>query len=96
MRLWAKEIEIRGCEQKASRKEGASDYLVVRFEDEYGKAEEAVDRDLERKPFYKRGTEGDLCFELKRGKDWCRLEVCDFKAKQQRGRVKSQEADVEV
>ena len=42
-----KDIEIRGHEVKHSTKTD-KDYIIVRFEDETGAAQELVDRDMER------------------------------------------------
>ena len=71
-------IEIRGCEVKQSKKDG-SEYLIVRFEDITGKAHEIIDRDMDRQPFYTRGTQGDLYADLDIGKTFTRFNVTDFK-----------------
>lgn len=47
-------LEFRGLEEKTSKKTG-DNYLIVRFDDEAADRVEFLDRDLERKPFYKRG-----------------------------------------
>ena len=40
--------------------------MVVRFEDETGKAHEILDRDMENQQYYKRGTVGDIYADLDR------------------------------
>lgn len=72
-------VEIRGVEVKQSRTNGA-DYMIVRFEDVTGRNHEIIDRDMERKPFYSRGVQGDLYADLDIGKTFTRFTVTDFKA----------------
>jgi len=79
MRLTMINAEIRGCEQKTNKK--GEDYLVVRVEDETGKAEELCDKDLSRKDFYKRGTQGDLVLDVQVGK-FTTIRIIDFKIAQ--------------
>lgn len=79
MRLAMINAEIRGCEQKTNKK--GEDYLVVRVEDETGKAEELCDKDLSRKDFYKRGTQGDLVLDVQVGK-YTTIRIIDFKIAQ--------------
>lgn len=74
-------IEIRGHEVKESKKDGKP-YLIVRFEDETGKAHEILDRDMENEPFYKRGTVGDLYADLDIGKNFTKFAVSRFKTKE--------------
>lgn len=59
-------IEIRGHEAKANK--NGEPYLLVRFEDETGKAYELVDKDMERQEYYKRGTVGTLTVDISIGK----------------------------
>lgn len=82
MKVKVENIEITGCEQKQSKKEDGNDYLIVRFLDETGKQHEAIDRDLENKPFYKRHVEGDLWLDLNMGPNWARLYVSSFKTRE--------------
>lgn len=70
-------INIRGCEPKISK--NGEPYLVVRFEDETGKAQEIIDKNMERQPFYKRNTDGTLYIEITTGK-FTNLRIIDFKA----------------
>lgn len=73
-------IEIRGHEVKESKKDGKP-YMVVRFEDETGKAHEILDRDMENQQYYKRGTVGDIYAELDIGKSFTRFQVSRFQAR---------------
>lgn len=63
----AKNIEIRGVEEKQSKKT-ENEYLIVRVEDETGRAYELLDRDVENKECYKRGIQCDLTLDLRLGK----------------------------
>lgn len=74
-----KDIEIRGHEVKHSTKTD-KDYIIVRFEDETGAAQELVDRDMEREAYYTRGTVGDLTVSIRTGK-FTSIEIKDFKVK---------------
>lgn len=72
-------IEIRGHEVKESKKDGKP-YMVVRFEDETGKAYEILDRDMDNQPYYKRGTVGDIYADLDIGKSFTKFQVSRFQA----------------
>ena len=72
-------IEIRGHEVKESKKDG-SKYLIVRFEDETGKAHEILDRDMDNQPYDKRGTVGDIYAELDIGRSFTKFTVSRFAA----------------
>lgn len=72
-------VEIRGHEVKESKKDGKP-YLIVRFEDETGKAYEILDRDMENEPFYKRGVQGDIFAELEIGRSFTKFQVSRFVA----------------
>ncbi|MDM8202798.1 hypothetical protein QUW03_00230 [Faecalicoccus acidiformans] len=63
----AKNLEIRGVEKRTSKKSN-EEYLIVRVEDETGKAYELLDRDAENISTYKRGIECDLTLDLRLGK----------------------------
>ena len=75
-------IEIRGHEVKESKKDGKP-YMVVRFEDETGKAHEILDRDMENQQYYKRGTVGDIYADLDIGKSFTRFQVSRFQARKE-------------
>lgn len=63
----AKNLEIRGVEKRTSKK-SEEEYLIVRVEDETGRAYELLDRDVENMHVYKRGVECDLTLDLRLGK----------------------------
>ncbi|CDD50263.1 uncharacterized protein BN599_00930 [Firmicutes bacterium CAG:308] len=63
----AKKLEIRGVEKRTSKK-SEEEYLIVRVEDETGRAYELLDRDVENMSIYKRGVECDLTLDLRLGK----------------------------
>lgn len=63
----AKNLEIRGVEKRTSKKT-EEEYLIVRVEDETGRAYELLDRDVENMSIYKRGVECDLTLDLRLGK----------------------------
>lgn len=77
MKAKIENVDIRGCEQKTSKKGG--EYLLVRFEDETGKPYELVDKDIDRKDYYKRGTIGDLWIDIDQGRQYTNIRVIDFK-----------------
>lgn len=63
----AKNLEIRGVEKRTSKK-SEEEYLIVRVEDETGRAYELLDRDVENMSAYKRGIECNLTLDLRLGK----------------------------
>ena len=63
----ARNLEIRGVEKRTSKKSDG-EYLIVRVEDETGRAYELLDRDVENMSIYKRGVECDLTLDLRLGK----------------------------
>lgn len=63
----AKNLEVRGVEKRVSKKTN-DEYLIVRVEDETGRAYELLDRDAENQPLYKRGIQCDLTLDLRLGK----------------------------
>ena len=63
----ARNLEIRGVEKRTSKKSDG-EYLIVRVEDETGKAYELLDRDVENMSAYKRGVECNLTLDLRLGK----------------------------
>lgn len=73
-------INIRGCEPKENK--NGEPYLLVRFEDETGKACELVDKDMERQPYYKRNTDGTLTVDISIGK-YTTIRIIDFKEDKQ-------------
>lgn len=79
MKATVSNICIRGCEPKTNK--NGEPYLLVRFEDETGKPEELVDKDMERQTYYKRDTQGDLTIDIQMGK-WTNIRVIDFKVRE--------------
>ena len=71
-------ICIRGCEPKTNK--NGEGYLLVRFEDETGKPQELVDKEMSRRKFYKRDTNGDFDVDIQIGK-WTNLRIVDFHEK---------------
>lgn len=69
-------VNIRGCEEKENK--NGEGYLLVRFEDETGAPQELVDKNLERKKYYKRDTQGNLDIDISIGK-WTTIRIIDFK-----------------
>lgn len=76
MKAIIENINIRGCEAKTNK--NGEPYLIVRFEDETGKACEMVDKDMDRQPFYKRNTDGTLTVDISIGK-YTTIRIIDFK-----------------
>lgn len=63
----ARNLEICGVEKRTSKKSDG-EYLIVRVEDETGRAYELLDRDVENMSAYKRGVECNLTLDLRLGK----------------------------
>lgn len=63
----ANNLEIRGVEKRTSKK-SEEEYLIVRVEDETGRAYELLDRDVENMSAYKRGVECNLTLDFRLGK----------------------------
>lgn len=76
MKAIIENINIRGCEPKENK--NGEPYLLVRFEDETGKAYELVDKDMERQQFYKRNTDGTLTVDISIGK-YTSIRITNFK-----------------
>ncbi len=83
MKIKIENIEIRGIEVKPAKKGG--EVMIVTFEDETGRQHTITDYDMDRRPYYKRGTVGDIYADFahgwtRDGKEYYRLEVKEFKA----------------
>lgn len=76
MKAIINDIEIRGHEVKANK--NGEPYIIVRFEDETGKAYELVDKDMDRQEYYKRGKIGTLTVDISIGK-YTTIRIIDFK-----------------
>lgn len=79
MRVTMINAEIRGHEIKTNKNN--EPYVLVRVEDETGKAEELCDKDTSRAEYYKRGTIGDITLDISIGK-FTTVRIIDFKIKQ--------------
>ena len=80
LKVTVENVNIRGAELRTA-KNGNSQYLIVRFEDETGRSQELIDRDLTRQEYYKRDTQGNLIVNVDIGK-YANLAIVDFKIKQ--------------
>lgn len=69
-------LEVRGYEEKVSKI--GNRYLIVRAEDETGKLNELMDKNLDRAQYYKKGTQGDFYLQLTLGR-YTNVEIKDFK-----------------
>ena len=77
MKAIVENVNIRGCEPRENKK--GEPYLLVRFEDEFGKPCEMVDKDMSRQQYYKRNAGGTLTIDIEVGK-YTTLRIIDFKA----------------
>lgn len=66
MKAMIENVNIRGCEAGVNKK--GEPYLIVRFEDETGKAYELIDKEMDRQVYYKRNTDMDLTVDISMGK----------------------------
>lgn len=62
MKAVVQNVNIRGCEARKNKADEG--YLLVRFEDEFGKPNELVDKDMDREKYYKRNTDMDLTIDI--------------------------------
>lgn len=75
MKATVTNVNIRGCEPKMNKKD--EPYLLVRLEDETGKAYELVDKVMERQSMYKRNAEGTLTIDVDTGR-YTSVRIADF------------------
>ena len=75
MKAIVKNANIRGCEAKTNKK--GEGYLLVRYEDETGKPEVLIDKDMSRQPFYKRDVDMDLFINIDIGKQFTTVRIVD-------------------
>lgn len=78
MKAKIENVNIRGHEVKTNK--NGEPYVIVRFEDETGKAYELVDKDVERADFYKRNTDMDLTVTIDIGK-YTTIRIIDAKVR---------------
>ncbi len=76
MRVTMQNANIRGCEIKTNKK--GDDYIIVRAEDETGKACELVDKDMSRKDYYTRNKDMDITIDISVGK-YTTIRIVDAK-----------------
>lgn len=77
MKAVVQNVNIRGCEARANAK--GEPYLLVRFEDETGKAHELVDKDMERQAGYKRNTDMSLYIDIDQGRKYTTIRIIEAK-----------------
>lgn len=75
MKATIKNAEIRGFE-KRNNKQG-DPYLLVRVEDETGKVEELVDKDMTRETVYHRGLQADIGISINIGHNYTTIRIED-------------------
>ena len=68
---------IRGHEVKTNAQGGQ--YVLVRYEDETGKAETIVDKEISRAEFYTRDKTMDLYIDIDQGRKFTTIRVIDAK-----------------
>lgn len=76
MRVTIKNLEVRGKEKKESNK--GREYLIVRCEDDTGKAYEFYDPNIENFDFYKKGIMIDMIAELSQYRGRWNVRVSSF------------------
>ena len=77
MKLKTLKLEVRGVEEKMSKKTG-NPYLLVRVEDEEGAWMNLVDRDSENKELYKKGNYYDFMLDIQIRKEYTSVSVIDM------------------
>ena len=73
-------MEVRGYEEKVSKI--GNPYLIIRAEDETGKLNELMDKNLDRAQYYKKGTRGNFYLQITLGR-FTNIEIKDFKISNQ-------------
>lgn len=66
---------IRGHEIKTNKAGGQ--YVLVRYEDETGKPETLVDKDVDRAQYYIRDKVMDLYLDIDQGRQWTTIRIID-------------------
>ena len=64
---------IRGHEVKTNKNGGQ--YVLVRYEDETGKPEQLVDKDLDRAKYYVRDTVMNLFIDIDQGRNFTNIRI---------------------
>ena len=73
MKAMIKEALIRGHEVKTNKNGGK--YVLVRYEDQTGKPETLVDKDIERAEYYTRDKVMDLYIDIDQGKNFTTIRI---------------------
>lgn len=66
---------IRGHEVKTNKNGGK--YVLVRYEDETGKPETLVDKDLDRADYYVRDKNMDIYIDIDQGRNFTTIRITD-------------------
>lgn len=77
MKAVVKNALIRGHEVKTNKNGGQ--YVLVRYEDETGKPETLVDKEIERADFYIRDKTMDLYINIDIGRNFTNIRIIDAK-----------------
>lgn len=77
MKAIVKNALIRGHEVKTNKNGGQ--YVLVRYEDETGKPETLVDKEIERADFYTRDKTMDLYINIDIGRNFTNIRIIDAK-----------------
>lgn len=77
MRAMVLNANIRGHEVKTNQKGGQ--YVLVRYEDETGKSETLVDKDLSRADYYVRDKNMDLYIDIDQGRNFTTIRIVKAK-----------------
>lgn len=75
MKAIIKNAEIRGFEKKTNK--AGDPYLLVRVEDETGKTEAIVDKDMSRESVYHRGLQADIGISINIGHNYVNIRIED-------------------
>ena len=77
MKAMVKNALIRGHEIKTNKNGGQ--YVLVRYEDEAGKPETLVDKEIERAYYYTRDKTMDLYINIDIGRNFTNIRIIDAK-----------------
>lgn len=77
MKAVVQNANIRGHEVKTNKNGGK--YVLVRYEDETGKPETLVDKELDRADYYVRDKTMDLYIDIDQGRNFTTIRIIDAK-----------------
>lgn len=72
------DLEFRGLEVKESKRD-SSEYMIVKFDDESAERLEFIDRDMDNKPFYKRGKYYNVLLDINITRDYTNVSIANVK-----------------